>query len=133
MWVRTFWPRWPGRFATSSISREEAGSATGSAIVRNKICRFLRNKGRGCGRLVEEPMENLGAVESDGEWVASIMPISWTWLGRIRDRFEPPTWSAFEEVWLHDRASNEVACDLALPIEVVYLAKSRVLSGCARS
>ena len=48
-------------------------------------------------------------------------------LGRIRDRFEPPTWSAFEEVWLHDRASNEVARDLALPIEVVYLAKSRVL------
>ena len=55
------------------------------------------------------------------------MPISWTLLGRIRDRFEPPTWSAFEGVWLHDRASSEVACDLALSIGAVYLAKSRVL------
>jgi len=49
----------------------------------------------------------------------------------IRDRFEPPTWSASEGVWLHNRSANEVANDLLLPIEAVYLAKSRVLSGSA--
>jgi len=99
------------------------------AVVRNKVCRFLENEGRGVrGVVVDESMENLRAFEADGEWVAEfhahLLSVA---LGRIRDRFEPPTWSAFEEVWLHDRAANEVARELALPIEAVYLAKSRVL------
>jgi RNA polymerase sigma factor (sigma-70 family) len=99
------------------------------AVVRHKLCRFLQNEGRGVrGVVVQESMENLGAIEADGEWVAEFHAhLLSAALGRIRDRFEPPTWSAFEEVWLHDRASDEVARDLALPIEVVYLAKSRVL------
>ena len=81
-----------------------------------------------CGVVVDESIENLGAGEADGEWVAEFHAhLLNAALGRIRERFEPPTWSAFEGVWLHNRAANEVASDLALPIEAVYLAKSRVL------
>jgi RNA polymerase sigma factor (sigma-70 family) len=99
------------------------------AVVRNKIARFLENKGRGVrGMQVDEPMENLDAGEPDGEWVAEFHAhLLGAALGRIRDRFEPWTWSAFEGVWLQNRASSEVARDLALSIEAVYLAKSRVL------
>ena len=99
------------------------------AVVRNKVCRFLENEVRGVrGVVVDESLENLGAAEADGEWVAEFHAhLLSAALGRIRDRFEPPTWSAFEGVWLHNRASHEVARDLALPIEAVYLAKSRVL------
>ncbi len=99
------------------------------SVVRNKVYRFLQNEGRGVrGVVVDESMESLGVAEADGEWVAEFHAhLLCAALGRIRDHFEPPTWSAFEEIWLHDRASNEVARDLALPIEVVYLAKSRVL------
>ena len=99
------------------------------AVMRNKVCRFLQNEGRGVRGLVGgESVENLGVAEPDGEWVAEFHAhLLSAALGRIRDRFEPPTWSAFEEIWLHDRASIEVARELALPIEVVYLAKSRVL------
>ena len=99
------------------------------AVVRNKVSRFLENKGRGMrGVVVYESMENLGVAEADGEWVAEFhVRLLSAALGRIRDCFEPPTWSAFEGVWLQDRASNEVARDLALPIEAVYQAKSRVL------
>ncbi len=99
------------------------------AVVRNKVSRFLANEARGVrGVVVNESFENLGAAEADGEWVAEFhVRLLSAALGRIRDRFEPPTWSAFEEVWLHNRASHEVAHDLALPIAAVYLAKSRVL------
>ncbi len=99
------------------------------AVVRNKVCRFLENEGRGVrGVIVDESMENLDAGEADGEWVAEFHAhLLSAALGRIRDRFEPPTWSAFEGVWLHNRDSDQVARDLVLPIEAVYLAKSRVL------
>jgi RNA polymerase sigma factor (sigma-70 family) len=99
------------------------------SVVRNKVWRFLQNERRGVrGAVVDDTMENLGIAEADGEWVAEFHAhLLSAALGRIRDRFEPPTWSAFEEVWLRDRASNEVARDLGLPIDVVYLAKSRVL------
>jgi RNA polymerase sigma-70 factor (ECF subfamily) len=99
------------------------------AVVRNKVSRFLANEARGVrGVVVDESFENLRSAEADGEWIAEFHAhLLSAALGRIRDRFEPPTWSAFEGVWLHDRTSVEVASDLALPIEAVYLAKSRVL------
>ena len=99
------------------------------SVVRNKVCRFLQNECRGVrGVVVDESIENLSVAQADAEWVAEFHAhLLSAALGRIRDRFEQPTWSAFEEVWLHDRASDEVASDLKLPIGAVYLAKSRVL------
>jgi RNA polymerase sigma-70 factor (ECF subfamily) len=99
------------------------------AVVKNKVSRFLENEARGVrGALVQAPVEDLGNSEADGEWVAEFHAhVLTAGLGRIRDRFEPTTWRAFEEVWLNNRPSNEVAHELALSIEAVYLAKSRVL------
>jgi RNA polymerase sigma-70 factor (ECF subfamily) len=99
------------------------------AVVRNKVWRFLEKEGRGVrGSLVDVPVDDVRASEADAVWVAEFHNhLLSTALDRIRDRFEPPTWKAFEEVWLKNRPSNEVARELALPIEVVYLAKSRVL------
>jgi RNA polymerase sigma-70 factor (ECF subfamily) len=99
------------------------------AVVKNKVARFLENEARGVrGALVSASVENLEGCEADGEWVAEFHAhLLNAALDRIRDRFEVPTWRAFEEVWLNNRPSNEVAHELALPIETVYLAKSRVL------
>jgi RNA polymerase sigma-70 factor (ECF subfamily) len=99
------------------------------AVVKHRVSRFLDNEVRGVrGAVVDEPLENLDAGEADGEWASEFyVHLLSTALGRIHDRFELSTWNAFEAVWLHNRESDQVARDLALPIEAVYLAKSRVL------
>jgi len=91
------------------------------AVVRHKVTRFLQNEARGVRRVVvDDSIENLNVTEADAEWVGEFHAhLLRAALGRIRDRFEPPTWSAFLEVWLHDRASNKVASDLALTIQAV--------------
>jgi RNA polymerase sigma-70 factor (ECF subfamily) len=48
-------------------------------------------------------------------------------LRRIRPRFEASSWRVFERVWLEHRAAAEVADELAMSIEAVYMAKSRIL------
>ena len=48
-------------------------------------------------------------------------------LARCRPHFEEPTWRAFELAWLQKRPAAEVAEALGLPIDKVYVAKSRVL------
>jgi RNA polymerase sigma-70 factor (ECF subfamily) len=99
------------------------------AVVRNKVFRFLENEARGVrGAVVDTPVDEMGGSEADGEWVAEFHAhLLSTALDRIRERFEPTTWNAFEGVWRNNRPSNEVAQELELPIEAVYLAKSRVL------
>jgi RNA polymerase sigma factor (sigma-70 family) len=99
------------------------------AVVKNKVTRFLQNEARGVrGAVSHTPVETLGGTEVDSEWVAEFHShLLTTAMDRIRDRFELPTWRAFEEVWRNNRPSNEVAHELAVPIEAVYLAKSRVL------
>jgi DNA-directed RNA polymerase specialized sigma24 family protein len=37
------------------------------------------------------------------------------------------TWTIFEHAWVRGQAAPEVARELGVPIESVYLAKSRVL------
>jgi RNA polymerase sigma-70 factor (ECF subfamily) len=50
-----------------------------------------------------------------------------TALQRIQADFEPKTWCAFEQAWLHSRPALETAGELELTIDAVYAAKSRVL------
>jgi RNA polymerase sigma-70 factor (ECF subfamily) len=42
---------------------------------------------------------------------------------------EPTTWEAFRQVTLEGRAPSDVAHDLGISRNAVYIAKSRVLSG----
>jgi RNA polymerase sigma-70 factor (ECF subfamily) len=99
------------------------------AVVRNKVYRFLEKETRGLrGSLVDAPVDAVCAGESDSGWTAEFHAhLLGVALARIRDRFEQPTWRAFEEVWLNNRPSHDVASELALSIEAIYLAKSRVL------
>src|SRR5437868_3868297 len=48
-------------------------------------------------------------------------------LDQIRPSFEPATWRAFERVWIDSRPAAEVAIELGVPIDAVYVAKSRAL------
>src|SRR5262245_26033077 len=49
-------------------------------------------------------------------------------LEMIRDRFEPATWKAFERVALEGAGADQVATELGLSVNAVFIAKSRVLS-----
>ena len=48
-------------------------------------------------------------------------------LGLMQAEFEPATWKACWEFVVHDRPAAEVAAELGLSVNAVYLAKSRVL------
>ena len=52
---------------------------------------------------------------------------------RVRGDFTPATWEAFRLHVLEGRAAAEVAAELSVSLNVVLLAKSRVLKHCARS
>jgi RNA polymerase sigma-70 factor (ECF subfamily) len=49
-------------------------------------------------------------------------------LEMIKDRFEPTTWRAFQRVALDGASPDEVARELGLTVNAVFIAKSRVLS-----
>jgi len=48
-------------------------------------------------------------------------------LALIQDDFAPPTWQAFRECVVQGRRPGEVAAELGLSVNAVYLARSRVL------
>jgi RNA polymerase sigma-70 factor (ECF subfamily) len=97
-------------------------------VTRNKIRRFQQSKGRHAhGR--EAELADLPAPEPDPDWTAhfhaEVLRLA---CERVRGQFQPTSWRAFELVWLVERRSApEVASELGLPVEAVYVAKSRVL------
>jgi RNA polymerase sigma-70 factor (ECF subfamily) len=46
---------------------------------------------------------------------------------RSRPDFEEATWRLFERHWVQGQTAQDVARELGVPIESVYVAKSRVL------
>jgi RNA polymerase sigma-70 factor, ECF subfamily len=46
----------------------------------------------------------------------------------IQGRFEPRTWKAFWETWVGGRPTEEVAAELGLTVNAIYVARSKVLS-----
>lgn len=48
-------------------------------------------------------------------------------LTRVRQAVEPVTWQAFELTWLQNRPALDIARQLHIPIDRVYVSKSRVL------
>jgi RNA polymerase sigma-70 factor (ECF subfamily) len=99
-------------------------------VARRRLARFFGGRrepaaGGGDGVLAE-----VAAPEADPDWTAEfhgrLLAIA---LERSRPHFEAPTWRAFELVWRDGRAPTDVADELGLPIEKVYVAKSRVLKA----
>jgi RNA polymerase sigma-70 factor (ECF subfamily) len=100
-------------------------------IVRNEVNRFLqqdRGVVRSTGGEQENSLDACVAPAAETAWTAEfnahILQLA---LARARERFEPPTWRAFELVWLQNTPAADVATQLAQPIDWVYVAKSRVL------
>lgn len=100
-------------------------------VTRNRVLRFLGRKtpeGRGVGGGEFDRLSEECVGQADAEWCdefhARVLAVA---LERIRPLFEPPTWRAFERVWRDDRSPLETSRELALAIDLVYSAKSRVL------
>jgi RNA polymerase sigma-70 factor (ECF subfamily) len=95
-------------------------------IARRRLARFLESKGRAPSTEANGCAEGVGQTEAEwtDEFNSHLMAVA---LERVRPRCEPATWAAFSRVWLEDRSAAEAAAELRLPIEAVYLAKSRVL------
>ncbi len=101
-------------------------------VTRTKILKFLRRddragKGSG-GETAGELIGHIAAPESDTAWTeafqARVMEVA---LGRIRHGFEASTWRAFERAWIDGQAAPAVARELGITVDLVYVAKSRVL------
>src|SRR5262249_23222842 len=53
-------------------------------------------------------------------------------LEQVRPRFQPQTWEAFRRQLLDGQPADVVAAEMGLPIQAVYVARSRVLSALRR-
>jgi RNA polymerase sigma factor (sigma-70 family) len=100
-------------------------------VTRTKIIGFLRRDnraGKGGGESAEAIIRQLEATESDSVWnegfQARVLEVA---LSRARPGFEEATWLAFERSWVEGKSAKQVALELNVPIDVVYVAKSRVL------
>jgi RNA polymerase sigma-70 factor (ECF subfamily) len=101
-------------------------------VTRNEINRLLKKEGRaarGSGGVEEEQaLDSIAAREEDTAWAEEFNAhLLESALARSRPHFEEQTWRAFELVWLEKRPAVQVARELKVPIDRVYVAKSRVL------
>jgi RNA polymerase sigma-70 factor (ECF subfamily) len=101
------------------------------AVANRKISDQLRSGRRSPSTSQGQPgdvAEPLAAGEPGGEWAAEFHShVLRMALERVRPHFEPNTWRAFELAWLEGQPADAVAKLLAMPVDNVYVAKSRVL------
>ena len=98
-------------------------------ITRRRLGRFQERRARHRENSVDEDeLERIGDDRLEVEWNdafhSRVLQVA---LKRIQPSFEPATWVAFERVWIENRSAAETADELSLRIDLVYVAKSRVL------
>lgn len=97
-------------------------------LTRRRLAQFFKRRERGGAAQPAADVEEIVAPEADTEWTAAfharVLEVA---LQRIRPEFEPRTWQAFERVWRDNLPALEASRELAVPIDAVYVAKSRVL------
>jgi RNA polymerase sigma-70 factor (ECF subfamily) len=103
-----------------------------AAVTRSKLARFHAKRQREVSSMgsdeAQEVLDSVAAPAADADWTAEFnAQILRTALARIRAHFESLTWRAFELAWLDNRSAVEVARELNLPVDAIYVAKSRVL------
>lgn len=98
-------------------------------IVRNEVNRFGQERIRkSAAHPGDAYLEEVVAGPSDAEWNDAFQErVLHVALERVRPHFEPDTWAAFTAVWLENKLAPDVAQKLNMPIDKVYVAKSRVL------
>lgn len=95
-------------------------------VTRHRMYRHWRKQADTAGEAID-PQE-LSSRASHGSWeLAASRHLLLTALRQIKENFEPGTWRAFELAWLEDQPAAQVAQQLNIPIDRVYVAKSRVL------
>jgi RNA polymerase sigma factor (sigma-70 family) len=98
-------------------------------IVRNEVYRFTQQRSR---KSATQPgsdyLEEAVTGPADPEWNDAFQErILQVALDRCQPHFEPDTWAAFTAVWSESQPATDVAKQLNMPIDKVYVAKSRVL------
>jgi RNA polymerase sigma-70 factor (ECF subfamily) len=101
-------------------------------VTRHEVHRFMKKETRAAQAGGEAAaggmLSNAVAREEDTGWdEAFLAHVLATALARCRPHFTDETWRAFELVWLEKRPAAEVAQELNLRVDKVYVAKSRVL------
>jgi RNA polymerase sigma factor (sigma-70 family) len=98
-------------------------------IARRRLIRLQSRRARHPAASLElELSAPSGEDEPDPEWNeafnAQVLRMA---LRRIRPHFEASSWRVFERIWLEHHSAAEVADELSMSIEAVYMAKSRIL------
>jgi RNA polymerase sigma factor (sigma-70 family) len=98
-------------------------------ITRRQFARFHERRARKPEKaLDEQELETIEDDRTEVEWNDAFHArVLREALRRIQPSFEPMTWRAFECVWLENRSAAEAAEILSLRIDLVYIAKSRIL------
>lgn len=96
-------------------------------VIHRELLRFWEKR-KQHSRVQNGARTNDEAIDNGAVWIehfhSEILRKS---LANIQCEFAPETWNAFELSWLENSAVGEVASQLNIPIENVYVAKSRVL------
>jgi RNA polymerase sigma-70 factor (ECF subfamily) len=100
-------------------------------LTRRRLARFLDGRQRRVPTSAgDEGLADVAGPEEDPEWTTAFhQAVLQAALQRVRLHFESPTWAAFERTWIEDRPPAAVAAELGIPLETVYVAKSRVLKA----
>ena len=94
-------------------------------VTRNQLYRFWKLNANAPEQLAG--LEDACTGSEDGWDDAFDRQILSAALRKTQEHFEDMTWRVFEMVWLHDVPAPRVAAQLEIPIDHVYVAKSRCL------
>ncbi len=101
-------------------------------VTRNEINHFLKKDAQAAhgtgGGQGQRLLDDITARGEETAWTEEFNThLLKTALARVQAHFEEQTWKVFELVWLKKCPAREVAETLQVPIDRVYVAKSRVL------
>lgn len=100
-----------------------------ATVTRNKLNRFWK-RARATSQLSLADAPTTSDIAWDDEYHQMLLAAA---IQRTKPHFEPVTWQAFELVWFDQLDAAAAARRLKLPIERVYVAKSRVLKRLQRA
>jgi RNA polymerase sigma-70 factor (ECF subfamily) len=122
------------RAVTMNVKDFRAGSFRGWlwTITRNRVLDFFRRRQRQANALggsdAQQRWAEIPEALHDFEQSSSAMcDMVRSALAMIRPDFSDETWQAFQRVVMDDQTPAEVARELAISVNAVYIAKSRVL------